>query len=306
MKSETGLTLENFTELLSLLDVKENCENIKFYDSKLKGVDDITLPPGNKKPGPKVKLSPEDQLLLVLSWLKGGFNLKHCSWLFNLSVPSTSRYIITWINLMYFTLGSIPIWPSKLQIKETMPISFKELYPKTRCIVDCTELFCQRPSSLATQSNMYSQYKSHVTYKGLIGIAPSGSITFVSQLYEGSISDKEIVDRSGLLNKNFWEEGDSLMADRGFTIKELLDPLKVELNIPAFLEGRTQFTTEEVKESQTIASVRIHVERAIQRVKKFRQIRNEIPLALHGSINQIWTVACLLCNFMSPLIQKDY
>ena len=152
---------------------------------------------------------------------------------------------------------------------------------------------------------MYSHYKSHVTYKGLVGIAPSGAITFVSQLYEGCISDKEIVERCGILNENFWENNDSLMADRGFTITDLLKPLNVELNIPSFLEGRSQFSEGKVKESQVIASVRIHVERAIQRIKKFRQIRNEIPLTLHGSINQIWTVACLLCNFMSPLIQKD-
>ena len=96
------------------------------------------------------------------------------------------------------------------------------------------------------------------------------------------------------------------MADRGFTIQEELNPLKVRLNIPAFLSGRDQLTKAEVKESQGIASVRIHVERAIQRIKKFRQIRNEIPLVLHGSINQIWTVVCLLCNFLPPLIQKDY
>ena len=94
------------------------------------------------------------------------------------------------------------------------------------------------------------------------------------------------------------------MADRGFNIENLLKPLGVSLNIPALLHGREQLTNEEVTENQTIASVRIHVERAIQRIKKFRQICNEIPLVLHGSINQIWTVRCLLCNFMPPLIKQ--
>ena len=95
------------------------------------------------------------------------------------------------------------------------------------------------------------------------------------------------------------------MADRGFTIEEELKPLKVDLNIPAFLAGRERLTEDEVTESQGIAAVRIHVERAIQRIKKFRQIRNEIPLTLHGSINQIWTVACQLTYLMPPLIQKN-
>ena len=102
---------------------------------------------------------------------------------------------------------------------------------------------------MTIQSSLYSSYKHHVTYKGLLGIAPSGAITFISQLFEGSISDKEIVARSGLLNEELWSEGDSIMADRGFTISEELKPLKVHLNIPAFLEGRDQLTAAEVKES---------------------------------------------------------
>lgn len=69
-------------------------------------------------------------------------------------------------------------------------------------------------------------------------------------------------------------------------------------------EGREQLTAADVKESQTIASVRIHVKRAIQRCKSFKILRNEIPLTLHASVNQIWTVCCLLCNFMPPLIQE--
>ena len=94
------------------------------------------------------------------------------------------------------------------------------------------------------------------------------------------------------------------MADRGFTIADLLSPMGVSLNIPSFLRGKDQLSHEEVRESQTIASVRIHVERAIQRIKRFRQIRNEIPLVLHGSVNHIWTISCLLCNFMNPLIKQ--
>ena len=53
------------------------------------------------------------------------------------------------------------------------------------------------------------------------------------------------------------------MANRGFVICDELKELGVVLNIPCFLAGRDQLTAAEVKESQSIASVRIHVERAI-------------------------------------------
>ena len=87
---------------------------------------------------------------------------------------------------------------------------------------------------------MYSHYKSPVTYQGLLGIAPSGGITFISQLYDGSISDKEIARRSGILDERSWQPNDSVMADRGFAIDKELKQLKVNLNIPAFLGGRGQ------------------------------------------------------------------
>ena len=126
-----------------------------------------------------------------------------------------------------------------------------------------------------------------MTHKGLSGISPSGVVTFVSQLYDGSIPNVEIVERSALLRKKLWEDGDSVMADRSFTIGSLLHPLSVTLNIPSFLKGRDHLSEEEVTESQTIAAIRIHVRRAIQCIKRFRQIRNEILLTFHGSINQI-------------------
>ena len=59
---------------------------------------------------------------------------------------------------------------------------------------------CQVPSSLSQQSQMYSAYKSHTTKKGLVAIAPNGYVIFVSQLFCGSISDRELIIQSGLLD----------------------------------------------------------------------------------------------------------
>ena len=94
------------------------------------------------------------------------------------------------------------------------------------------------------------------------------------------------------------------MADHGFTIGSDLKKLKVDVNIPSFMGRRAQLTAAELKESQTITSGRIHAERAIQKVQKFKLIRNKMPLTLHSSANQLWTVCCLLCNFHPPLIQN--
>ena len=70
--------------------------------------------------------------------------------------------LISCINYLYFSIGAIPIWPTKYEIRQSMPNSFKNTFPKTRCILDCAELFCQSPSSLKVQSSLYSFYKHHV------------------------------------------------------------------------------------------------------------------------------------------------
>ena len=67
-------------------------------------------------------------------------------------------------------------------------------------------------------------------------------MSFVSQLYTGRISDREIVMRSGFWDQQF-NNGDSFMVDKGFTIDDLLPP-GVGLNIPPFLGMQGQMSAE--------------------------------------------------------------
>ena len=117
------------------------------------------------------------------------------------------------------------------------------------------------------QQRTFSSYKNHNTYKGLVGISPGGAITFVSRLFPGSISDRELTRQSGFLQ--LLDPGDSIMADRGFNIQDDLTPLGVRLNIPPFLKGKSQLEENELIETRRIASLRIHVERAMERIKNY-------------------------------------
>ena len=135
---------------------------------------------------------------------------------------------------------------------------------------------------------------------------------FVSQLYTGSISDKKIVTRSGFLELlsskkevSEVEDGDSIMADKGFDIEEDLKNIGLQLNIPPFLKDKPQFNENEVIRTQTIAKHRIHVERAIGKVRNFLIFNTRIPISSLGTINQLWTVCCLLSNFMNPVLTDE-
>ena len=170
-------------------------------------------------------------------------------------------------------------------MSDTMPACFKAHYSQTRIIIDCTEIFIEMPSSFRAQSQTYSKYKGHNTAKGLVGISPSGIVTFASHLYGGHVSDKAITQNCGLIE--LLEEGDVVMADRGFDVQDLLVPKKVILNIPPFLKDREQLTVAEEMETRKIASVRIHVERAIERIKNFRILQGVVCLSLHDQLDQI-------------------
>jgi hypothetical protein len=54
------------------------------------------------------------------------------------------------------------------------------------------------------------------------------------------------------------ENGDSIMADRGFDIDHIL-PDRVSLNIPPFIRDKKHLSIEVQTKTRRIASVRIHV-----------------------------------------------
>ena len=57
--------------------------------------------------------------------------------------------------------------------------------------------------------------------------------------------------------------GNTVMADRGFNICEILGSVDASLEIPAFTKGKNQSPALEVEKTRTIANVRIHVEQVI-------------------------------------------
>ena len=109
----------------------------------------------------------------------------------------------------------------------------------------------------------------------LLGIVPQSAIAFVSETWGGCVSDKHLTEHSGFLNKLL--PGDIVLADRGFDIAEAVGMIQASLHIPAFTKGKDQLSAIEVKETRTIANVRIHVERVIGMVRQKYSI-------LHGTI----------------------
>ena len=117
-------------------------------------------------------------------------------------------------------MPALLIWPSQHQVRTRMPLEFKRHFPYTRAIIDSTEFAIDQPSNKTEQYQTYSSYKSHNTFKCLVAVSLYGAFTFVSDLWSGHISDKFVTENSRILD--LIEEGDQIMADRGFRIEDLL------------------------------------------------------------------------------------
>ena len=120
------------------------------------------------------------------------------------------------------------VWPSRQQVKKTLPSCFRKLYPKVRCIIDCFECFTETPSGLDLAATSGSEYKHHYTFKVLVAITPNWAISYFSPCYGGRVSD--ILRNSGFLN--MIEPYDEVMAERGFKIREDLMMHMATLCIP--------------------------------------------------------------------------
>ena len=230
VKFYTGIpTLACLMTIFNLL--KPLAEKLKYWDTnKGKKVNFQEKPV--KKSGKKRSLTVFQEFILTLVRLRLGLLVQHLSDVFAISKSSVSKVFTTWICFLAIILKDVLlIWPSKESVRKNLPQSLKH-YPSTRVVIDCTEIFIQKPTSRAAQRATWSEYKGHNTMKTLVGITPSGFFSFVSKLWSGSTSDRKLTQKSGILE--LIEEGDHVMADRGFTIRDLLTKRKAYLNMPPF------------------------------------------------------------------------
>lgn len=245
-----------------------------------------------------LSISVAGELFITLLRLRRGFNLFTLSHLYHVSEYTIRTIFTTWIMFLFHHFKSLNIFPERQLYRKKLPKVFQP-FKNIRASIDCTEFKCETPRNYKQQGNLYSSYKSHCTMKCLIAVNPFGAACFVSDLFEGSISDVEIFDESGILQHVNIK--DSFLVDKGFTVQHLLLRKQATIYIPPFLGGRTKFTKEEVMMTKRIAKARIHVERFNERLKKFRLLDRIIPLSLIPIASQLVFVGSMLVNFQECL-----
>jgi len=247
-------------------------------------------------------LSLENQLFLTIWKLRRNTPDFELGDHFGVSRTTVSNIFISMVSFMAKQWGKINTWLSRSLTDYYMPDSFKKAYPTTRAIIDGTECFIAKPSNPRYQQATFSTYKNGNTVKVLVSGNPCGLISDTTPAYGGATSDRQIVERSDLINN--CQRGDSIMADRGFNVQDMFAPKGVTINIPAFLKGKDHLHGKTLMNGRKLASERVHIERLIGLTKTYKMLSQELDPRFVPIASEIFFVCAFLCNFRETIVSK--
>ncbi|KAM5129826.1 uncharacterized protein ACMZJ9_020296 isoform 2-T2 [Mantella aurantiaca] len=171
-----------------------------------------------------------DQFFLFLCKVRQGFHDKDLAIRFNVSQNRVTRIVIIWAHYLYLVLGEIPLWRSRETDCQDVPECFKASYPRARVTLHCADIKVQ---TSITESASSQIYYSHAAYKGLLGIAPHGAVIFISPLYSGCASTRDITKSSGILD--LLDAGDRVITDKDFSIQDLVESVGAFVVVPPII-----------------------------------------------------------------------
>lgn len=124
------------------------------------------------------RLAIKEPIVLLLTKLKCDLTYTTLSVLFGISHELCKKYFCEMLPIISEVLGFTIQLPSLKKIKQNMPKCFEQ-FQSVRIVLDCTEIFIQKPKCLSCRIRFYSQYKSNTTVKIVTGVSPGGIITYI-------------------------------------------------------------------------------------------------------------------------------
>lgn len=285
----TGFTYDQFNSLCVFFDASTAKPPEIVFPSRI-AFDCSSIPQRN-------------QILLTLVKLRLNVDNEKFASQFQIGLPTVNGVLTTWVDYMYDQLSQLSTWPHRDTIFQNMPEGFKQHFPNTFAILSLielqTELKPEKPDSLQPVT-----LTSGTTLKSLIACDPRGVVMYVSDLFPGSWSGREIFQKCniekllrGCIQCGYLNAGDGLMVDKSLPIKDDVESIGLRMNIPPL--DRMEPYDEETKMSEIFAEQLIHPQRAAAEIKRFQILSDATSMSQFGNANQVWHVVSMLANFVS-------
>ena len=93
---------------------------------------------------------------MVLMKLRLNVPLQDLAYRFDISLSTVSRIFSAWMTVMDIKLSPLISWPEREDLWHTMPKCFHYSFgKKTTVIIDCFEVFIEKPSNLLARTQAY-------------------------------------------------------------------------------------------------------------------------------------------------------
>lgn len=289
-KSFTGFTVEEFENLVDEIHLDWAELQKSFYKPEKKRI-------RKYGGGRKLKLAtPEDQLLLTLVWAKLYCTNDLLEHLFGIDESNVGRYLKR-IRPLFQNLFLLP--KDKRKKIRTLE-ELRKIIPDFDVVIgDATEQLIPRPGKKHWQKKFYSGKKKRHTIKTQIASTVSTYILDVSESVEGKRSDYKLLQESGILK---WIQDLKLYLDLGYQGINSDFP-EINAVIPRKKpRGKPQTRSNKIF-NRKMSRIRVRVENAIAKLKKFRVLGEKFRHNLKD-YNATFRMTASLVNFRT--LQRNF
>ena len=101
----------------------------------------------------KFVLSKFEEFMITLMKLRLSLFNQDLGYRFEIHQSTISRIFHRWIDAMFIRLKTLIKWPNREELQKSMPMDFRLNFKKCVVIIDCFEIFCERPYPLKAKSS---------------------------------------------------------------------------------------------------------------------------------------------------------
>lgn len=225
-----------------------------------------------------VGLQPVDCILLTFLQLKVCIYFKDIAKVFECDEKSAATCFVQTLHKMKKSLGSVIYWPSREETEMTIPKFFKPAYSNVRTIF----------------TNLEVQMKEPYQQRYVIGFAPSGFVSYISNGYNADTHTDEKIFRLEKIRQRFERNQDALMVLNGFPIENLLGINNFRVFRPPFIVKKV------LPDNKTIVKENFalfkHVTETCSSLKKFQILSLQLQFP-SIYVDEILFSVCVCINY---------
>ena len=228
-----------------------------------------------------------DKLLFILFYFRLYPTQAAEGFFFGISQGQACTWIHRLTPVLHQALGSEQQLPARQPAAVTQILA---ACPDLAFIVDGPERPIQRPQAAERQRQYYSGKKKRHTVKNNVLVNAHGEIALLTATCEGKKHDKKIADEAAVT----LPEGSLLYQDTGFQGYALEGTTIFQ---PKKKPRGGELTTDEKAQNRAISSIRVRVEHAINGVKRYRIVKDQLRNWKANFRDQVMETCCGLHNF---------